>query len=148
MNGMAERIERQLKDQRELLAAVSHELRTPLAAHPPAARARRDGGDASVLDQLEHEVLEMDALVGELLASARLDFTAMARVPLDAGDLGARALERAALSAAGCWRSERGPGVAGGQIRPCCSARCPTSWRTPACTAAGSPGSGWTLRTG
>ena len=31
MNDMAERIERQLNDQRELLAAVSHELRTPLA---------------------------------------------------------------------------------------------------------------------
>ena len=41
----------------------------------------------------------MDALVGELLASARLDFSAMARLPLDAGDLGARALERAALPA-------------------------------------------------
>jgi two-component system, OmpR family, sensor kinase len=96
MNGMAERIERQLKDQRELLAAVSHELRTPLARIRLLLELGR-GGDTSVLDQLEHEVLEMDALVGELLASARLDFTAMARVPLDAGDLGARALERAAL---------------------------------------------------
>src|SRR5215468_10985687 len=96
MNGMAERIERQLKEQRELLAAVSHELRTPLARIRLLLELGR-GGDTSVLDQLEHEVLEMDALVGELLASARLDFSAMARVPLDAGDLGARALERAAL---------------------------------------------------
>ena len=96
MNGMAERIERQLKEQRELLAAVSHELRTPLARIRLLLELGR-GGDTSVLDQLEHEVLEMDALVGELLASARLDFSAMARLPLDAGDLGARALERAAL---------------------------------------------------
>jgi two-component system OmpR family sensor kinase len=96
MNGMAERIERQLKDQRELLAAVSHELRTPLARIRLLLELGR-GGDTSVIDQLEHEVLEMDALVGELLASARLDFTAMARLPLDAGDLGTRALERAAL---------------------------------------------------
>ena len=96
MNGMAERIERQLKDQRELLAAVSHELRTPLARIRLLLEIGR-GGDMTVLDQVEHEVLEMDALVGELLASARLDFTAMARVPLDGGDLGARALERAAL---------------------------------------------------
>jgi signal transduction histidine kinase len=95
MNGMAERIERQLRDQRELLAAVSHELRTPLARIRLLLELGRSGD--AVLDQLEHEVLEMDALVGELLASARLDFTAMARVPLDAGDLGARALERAAL---------------------------------------------------
>ena len=99
MNGMAERIERQLKDQRELLAAVSHELRTPLARIRLLLELGR-GGDTSVPDQVEHEVLEMDALVGELLASARLDFSAMARVPLDAGDLGARALERAALPTA------------------------------------------------
>ena len=107
MNGMAERIERQLKDQRELLAAVSHELRTPLARIRLLLELGR-GGDTSVLDQLEHEVLEMDALVGELLASARLDFTAMARVPLDAGDLGARALERAALPPA-LLEVEEGP---------------------------------------
>ena len=99
MNGMAERIERQLKEQRELLAAVSHELRTPLARIRLLLELGR-GGDATVLDQVEHEVLEMDALVGELLASARLDFSAMARLPLDAGDLGARALERAALPGA------------------------------------------------
>ncbi|HZW87937.1 MAG TPA: HAMP domain-containing sensor histidine kinase [Myxococcaceae bacterium] len=107
MNGMAERIERQLKDQRELLAAVSHELRTPLARIRLLLELGR-GGDTSVLDQLEHEVLEMDALVGELLASARLDFTAMAHVPLDGGDLGARALERAALPA-GLLEVESGP---------------------------------------
>ena len=99
MNGMAERIERQLKEQRELLAAVSHELRTPLARIRLLLELGRSG-DTTVLDQLEHEVLEMDALVGELLASARLDFSAMARLPLDAGDLGVRALERAALPAA------------------------------------------------
>ena len=97
MNAMAARIERQLKDQRELLAAVSHELRTPLARIRLLLELGRNG-DLQVLDPLEHEVLEMDALVGELLASARLDFSAMARVPLEANDLATRALERAALS--------------------------------------------------
>ena len=96
MNSMAERIERQLKDQRELLAAVSHELRTPLARIRLLLEMGR-GGDSRVFEQLEQEVLEMDALVGELLASARLDFNAMARLPLDGADLGARALERAAM---------------------------------------------------
>ena len=96
MNAMAARIERQLKDQRELLAAVSHELRTPLARIRLLLELGRNG-NTEVLDPLEHEVLEMDALVGELLASARLDFSAMARVPLEASDLAARALERAAL---------------------------------------------------
>jgi two-component system OmpR family sensor kinase len=96
MNSMAERIEKQLKDQRELLAAVSHELRTPLARIRLLLEMGRSG-DSTVFEQLEHEVLEMDALVGELLASARLDFNAMARLPLDGADLGARALERAAM---------------------------------------------------
>jgi two-component system OmpR family sensor kinase len=96
MNSMAERIEKQLRDQRELLAAVSHELRTPLARIRLLLEMGRSG-DSRVFEQLEHEVLEMDALVGELLASARLDFNAMARLPLDGADLGARALERAAM---------------------------------------------------
>jgi len=107
MNGMAERIERQLGEQRELLAAVSHELRTPLARIRLLLELGRSG-DTRVPDQIEHEVLEMDALVGELLASARLDFSAMTRLPLDAADLGARALERAALPA-GLLEVESGP---------------------------------------
>ena len=87
---MAERIERQLRDTRQLLA---HELRTPLARTACSSSGR---SGHRVPDQM-HQVLEMDALVGQLLASARLDFSAMAlRLPLDAGDLGARALERAA----------------------------------------------------
>ena len=107
MNAMAERIERQLGEQRELLAAVSHELRTPLARIRLLLELGRSG-DTRAPDQIEHEVLEMDALVGELLASARLDFSAMARLPLDAADLGARALERAALPA-GLLEVESGP---------------------------------------
>ena len=146
MNGMAERIERQLKDQRELLAAVSHELRTPLARVRLLLELGR-GGDASVLDQLEREVLEMDALVGELLASARLDFTAMARVPLDAGDLGARALERAALPPA-LLEVESGPGVAGGRSDPAPARALQPPGERPGPRRRRDPASGWTRRTG
>ncbi len=49
------------------------------------------------LDEVEGEVLEMDRLVGELLASARMDFAAVTRVTLDGRDVAARALERAGL---------------------------------------------------
>jgi HAMP domain-containing protein len=143
MNGMAERIERQLKDQRELLAAVSHELRTPLARVRLLLELGR-GGDTSVLDQLEHEVLEMDALVGELLASARLDFTAMARLPLDAGDL-----RDAGAGAGGAADVPAGDGVGPVSLEgdpTLLSAPCPTCSRTRGCTA-GATRLGWMHRT-
>lgn len=100
VNDMAARIERQLRDQRELLAAVSHELRTPLGhARVLIETAREQGATERTLSELERELLEMDQLVGELLASARLDFQALTRRPIDAVDLARRALERANLPA-------------------------------------------------
>ena len=98
MNDMAARIERQMADQRELLAAVSHEMRTPLGRIRILTELARDGVDIDKqLDNLDREVVEMDALVGDLLASSRLDFTALARVPVDPVDAAQRALERAGL---------------------------------------------------
>jgi two-component system, OmpR family, sensor kinase len=105
-NDMAVRLERQLTEQRELLAAVSHELRTPLArirllveiARQSAGTPPR-GTPAAVppatLDDIEREAIEIDTLVGELLASARLEFQAVTRKPLEAGEAARRALERA-----------------------------------------------------
>ncbi|MDY7230493.1 ATP-binding protein [Hyalangium sp. s54d21] len=99
-NDMAARIERQMADQRELLAAVSHELRTPLARMRVLTEILRDGGgDPKTLDNVDREVVELDALVGELLASSRLDFGQVTPRPLDAKELGARALERTGLPA-------------------------------------------------
>ncbi len=98
-NDMAARIERQMVDQRELLAAVSHELRTPLARMRVLTEILRDGGgDPKTLDQVDREVVELDALVGELLASSRLDFGQVTSRPLDARELAARALERTGLA--------------------------------------------------
>ena len=73
-------------DQRELLAGVSHELRTPLARLRVLLDIARDARAPAprTWDELERELMEMDALVGELLASARLDFQALTRRPLDA----------------------------------------------------------------
>lgn len=98
INDMADRIEQQMADQRELLAGVSHEIRSPLARLRVLVEiAGERGVDPGLLEQMEQEVLEVDALVGELLASARLDFSALEKRPLDARDLAARALERAGL---------------------------------------------------
>ncbi len=73
INDMAVRIEKQVGDQRELLAGVSHEIRTPLARIRVLLELGRSrGGDPKTFDELEREVLEIDALVGQLLASARL----------------------------------------------------------------------------
>jgi signal transduction histidine kinase len=98
INDMATRIQRQLEDQRALLAAVSHELRTPLGhLRLLLELAKGTGTDAKTADEIEKEIVEIDSLVGELLASSRLDFTAINPRPLDATEVGERALERAGL---------------------------------------------------
>ncbi|MDI1448824.1 HAMP domain-containing sensor histidine kinase [Polyangium sp. 6x1] len=100
MNEMAARIDRQMSDQRELLAAVSHELRTPLARIRLLTELTRDGVNVPKnLDELDREIFEIDALVGDLLAQSRLDFTALAKEPLDPVEAGLRALDRAGLGA-------------------------------------------------
>lgn len=99
VNDMAARIERQLADQRELLAGVSHEIRTPLGRLRLLVEIGRERAQGADLDEIEREVLEIDALVGQLLASARLDFSALTLMPLDAGEVAQRAAERAGLGA-------------------------------------------------
>lgn len=98
INDMATRIEKQLKDQRELLAAVSHELRTPLGhVRVLSEMLRGTGAPDKTIDELEREVMELDDLVGELLASSRLSFDTLTYTKLEALDVAARALERSGL---------------------------------------------------
>lgn len=101
VNRMAERIERQIDAQRDLLAAVSHEIRSPLARLRFLLETLRDGDAAreKALDEVDREVGGIDALVGDLLAASRMDFGAREEVSLDAADVAARALERAGLDA-------------------------------------------------
>ena len=88
VNDMAERIARQLDDQRELLAAVSHEVRSPLARLRLGAEIlRADPSNAAALDSIELEVVELDGLVGNLLASSRLDFQTLSRQKVELGEL-------------------------------------------------------------
>ncbi len=52
------------------------------------------------LGELEREVTEIDVLVSDLLASSRVDFTALTRSKLDAVEVATTALERASIEPA------------------------------------------------
>lgn len=98
MDEMAGRIAKQLADQRELLAAVSHELRTPLGHLRVLLEMARERPESARLDEIETEVMEVDALVGQLLASSRLDFGTLETRPVNGIELADRALERLGIA--------------------------------------------------
>jgi two-component system OmpR family sensor kinase len=103
VNEMAGRIERQLKEERALLAAVSHELRSPLARLRVLVElAAGDGLSHARLAEIDAEIVGIDALIGKLLASSRLEFGALVRQTMDAGTVGRRALEAQGLPAELC----------------------------------------------
>jgi signal transduction histidine kinase len=87
LNDMTTKIQQQLVDQRQLLAAVSHELRTPLGHMRVLIETARDTNDPKALAELEREVLVLDDLVGRLLAQSRLEFGNLDRRPMDLGEL-------------------------------------------------------------
>jgi signal transduction histidine kinase len=98
---MATRIERVVTDQRELLAAISHELRSPLGRARVALEIARERAAAPAgrsLDDIERQLVEMDAILGDLLASAR---AGLADVRRDGVDLAAWLESRAAAETTG-----------------------------------------------
>lgn len=99
VNTMAERIERQVEQQRELLAVVSHEIRSPLARMRFMLESLRDPAapDPRAVDELEREMEGIDALVGDLLANSRMDFGSIRKVPLDIAEVVSRTAARAGL---------------------------------------------------
>lgn len=88
INDMVEKIEQQMADQRQLLAAVSHELRTPLGhMRVLVETAREPSASPKALAEIEREILTLDDLVGKLLAQSRLEFGNLDRRPIDLGEL-------------------------------------------------------------
>jgi two-component system OmpR family sensor kinase len=87
----ARKLDQLVTTQRRLLHDVSHELRSPLARIQAAiGLARQDAGKSEVtLERVERETVRLDALVGQLLALARLDAgtTTEPQVDLDVVDL-------------------------------------------------------------
>jgi signal transduction histidine kinase len=84
-NDMAERIERLVVGQKELLANVSHELRSPLARIRVALELMPRGADAEArLRDIESDLAELDRLIEDVLTTARLD---AGRLPIHAAPL-------------------------------------------------------------
>lgn len=99
LRGLADRIQRQLDDQRSLMGAVSHELRSPLARARVLVEMSREGtAPDDLADRMEREIALMDGIVGDLLAASRIDFDAVQRRVLDPVDVALAALERAGVS--------------------------------------------------
>jgi signal transduction histidine kinase len=104
---MADRLVGLLRGQTELIANVAHELRTPLSRIRVALDLAADG-DAAVarasLAEIEEDLSELEALVSDVLASARMDLAGnvastagappLRRAPLDLGAVVEQAAER------------------------------------------------------
>jgi signal transduction histidine kinase len=74
---------------------VSHELRTPLARLRVLLAILQDrDGDSQLVAKFEREIIEMDALVGELLAEARIAAQALTLTTLDLRDVASECADR------------------------------------------------------
>jgi signal transduction histidine kinase len=96
-DSMAERIERAVTAQRQLVQDVSHELRSPLSRIAVAvelARTNPDPNDA--LDRANREVERLNALIEELLAATRDELHA---APVDLAALLAEVVEAVEIEA-------------------------------------------------
>ena len=94
---MAERVERLVARQQELLANVSHELRSPLARIRVAlALLPRTATTSGALREVESDLAELDRLIDDVLTTARLEATGPATY---LGEVDVRALVQVAARA-------------------------------------------------
>jgi two-component system, OmpR family, sensor kinase len=113
-NDMAERLERLLRGQKELLANISHELRSPLARIRVALELlpRTTETEARVRD-LETDLAELERLIDDALTASRLDATGLPPhpAPVDVGSLLAGIAERARQDPRAASAQVEGPPV-------------------------------------
>jgi signal transduction histidine kinase len=108
-NGMADRVERLVRGQKELLANVSHELRSPLARVRVALPLvpRTDDADTRLRD-VEADLDELDRLIDDVLTGARLDATGLGSLALP--------VDVVALLGEVAERARRDPATAGREV--------------------------------
>ncbi|OIQ00375.1 MAG: hypothetical protein AUK35_04490 [Zetaproteobacteria bacterium CG2_30_46_52] len=84
-NATANRIEHLIQSQKQALAGASHELRSPLTRMRMALEVNASENDESLKSQLLQNIAALDALVGELLLSSKLDAgtTTLNKVSMD-----------------------------------------------------------------
>ncbi len=73
---MADRIEKLLRNEKELLANVSHELRTPLARMKVALELAAEGDSAAAkryMNEVATDITELERLVEDVLTTARFE---------------------------------------------------------------------------
>jgi two-component system OmpR family sensor kinase len=91
-NEMAERVERTVRGEKELLANVSHELRSPLTRLRLALELLpRSGENAVRFRDVERDLAEIDRLIDDVLTTARLEARGL---PAHLGEVNARHLLR------------------------------------------------------
>lgn len=74
-NDMAGRLEQLIGSHKTLLATASHELRSPLARLKMASSllAGQSPDDANLTEEIDRNIREMDALIEEIMLTAKLD---------------------------------------------------------------------------
>jgi two-component system OmpR family sensor kinase len=97
-NEMAERVERTVRGQQELLANVSHELRSPLTRIRMALElVPREADGEARLGDIERDLTDLDRVIEDVLTASRLEMTGLPTrlesvdVPALLGELAERA---------------------------------------------------------